>query len=212
VRIYLVTQCLPADALEPFLSSVISAGVGMVQLRDRTLSDRELLSAARRCARVCKRMRVPFIVNDRADIALAARADGLHVGQDDIPVPEARALLGPTAIIGLSTHSPGQIDAAAGSGADYIGVGPIHATPTKAGRPAVGLELVRYAAAHAAQPFFAIGGIEPGNVAQVVAAGGTRISVLRCITQARDPAAAVGALRAAIAAANRRSADQHSRG
>ena len=109
---------------------------------------------------------------------------------------QARALVGPDRIVGLSTHSPAQIDAAAAEPEiDYIGVGPVHATPTKPGRPAVGLDLVRYAAAHAATPFFAIGGIDAGNVADVRAAGATRIAVVRAITDAPDPEAAARALR-----------------
>src|SRR5581483_11444597 len=127
----------------------------------------------------------------------AARADGVHVGQDDTPVAAAREALGADRIVGLSTHSPEQIDAAAG--VDYIGVGPVHATPTKPGRPAVGLDLVRYAAAHAAVPFFAIGGISAANVADVRAAGASRIAVVRALTEASDPALSARRLRQALA-------------
>ena len=136
-----------------------------------------------------------MIVNDRPDLVTAAGADGVHVGQDDMTVDRARALVGRDRIVGLSTHTPAQVDAAAAEPEiDYIGVGPVHATPTKPGRPAVGLDLVRYAAAHAATPFFAIGGIDAGNAPDVRAAGAAAIAVVRAITDARDPESAARAL------------------
>ena len=185
--------------LERFLTEAIAGGVDMVQLREKNLEDRVLLEYAQLCASTCHRHGVPFIVNDRADIALAAGADGVHVGQDDLPVAAVRALLGPDRIVGLSTHSREQIDAA--GDADYLGVGPIFETPTKPGRPAVGIELVRYAAAHARAPFFAIGGLDPSNVAGVIAAGGRGISVYRWIARADDPARAARDVVAAMDAA-----------
>ncbi len=121
------------------------------------------------------------------------------MGQDDATVADARAALGRDRVVGLSTHSPTQVDAAAEVAVDYIGVGPVHATPTKPGRPAVGVELVRYAVAHASVPFFAIGGITPANVHAVREAGATRIAVVRALTGAPDVADAARALRAAIA-------------
>ncbi len=127
-----------------------------------------------------------------------AGADGVHVGQDDIAPRRARELVGPERLIGLSTHSPAQIDGADDE-VDYIGVGPVHATPTKPGRPAVGLELVRYAAAHARVPYFAIGGIAAENVAAVRAAGATRVAVVRALTSAERPEPMARALRSAIA-------------
>ncbi|MGZ4295094.1 MAG: thiamine phosphate synthase, partial [Solirubrobacteraceae bacterium] len=127
-----------------------------------------------------------------------AGADGVHVGQDDMAVAQARRLVGPERVIGLSTHSPAQVDAAgADPDVDYIGVGPVHSTPTKPGRDAVGLDLVRYAAVNAAMPFFAIGGIDADNAAAVRAAGAARIAVVRAITDAADPEAAARALRSA---------------
>jgi thiamine-phosphate pyrophosphorylase len=148
---------------------------------------------------VCAARGVVFILNDRPDLVAAVGADGVHVGQDDIPVAEARRQVGEERVVGLSTHSPAQIDAAAGQpGLDYIGVGPVHATPTKPGRPAVGLELVGYAAAHAATPFFAIGGIDTGNVAAVRAAGARRIAVVRAVTESADPAGTARRLRRAL--------------
>jgi thiamine-phosphate pyrophosphorylase len=200
VRLYLITDARPAmKPFELFLEAAIGGGVDMVQLRDRELDDAELLQVAIRGAEVCSRLGVPFIVNDRADIAMLAGADGVHLGQSDIPPSAARRILGPAAIIGLSTHSPEQIEVAEREPVDYIGVGPIHATPTKPGRLAVGPELVRYAAAHCSRPFFAIGGLEPSNVADVVAAGGRSVSVLRWISQARDPRSAAREMVAALA-------------
>lgn len=157
----------------------------MVQLRMKSASDADLLRVAARFRDLCRAHDALFILNDRVDLALAAGADGVHVGQDDAPVSAAREAVGLDRIVGLSTHSPDQIDAAIG--VDYIGVGPVHATPTKPGRPAVGLELVRYAAAHASVPFFAIGGIAPVNVAAVGAAGASRVAVVRALTEAADP-------------------------
>jgi thiamine-phosphate pyrophosphorylase len=128
-----------------------------------------------------------FILNDRPDLVDAADADGVHVGQADTGVARAREIIGADRLVGLSTHSTEQIDAAAGTDADYIGVGPVHETPTKPGRPAVGLELVRYAASSAAVPFFAIGGISTANADAVAAAGAERIAVVRALTEATDP-------------------------
>jgi len=148
-----------------------------------------------------------LILNDRPDLAVAGGADGVHVGQDDMPVADARALLGDEMLIGLSTHSKAQIDAAresarAGSGADYIAVGPVHETPTKPGRPAVGAKLVSYAAAHAGElPFFAIGGLDRSNLDQVIAAGAERAVVLRAIAAASDPQRAARELRERLAGA-----------
>jgi thiamine-phosphate pyrophosphorylase len=181
---------------DAFLERALRGGVDIVQLRLKDAGDEAIVATARRYAAVCGAHGVPLILNDRPDLVAAAGADGVHVGQDDMPVAQARGLVGPDCIVGLSTHSPAQIDAAAAeSEIDYIGVGPVHATPTKPGRPAVGVDLVRYAAAHAAMPFFAIGGIDAGNVVAVRAAGATRIAVVRAITDAADPEAAARALR-----------------
>ncbi len=178
-RLYLITACRPD--LEDFLEAAIAGGVDIVQIRDRRLSDAALLEELATAHAVTARHRVPLVVNDRPDLALLAGADFVHVGQDDISVRDARRIF-PT--VGLSTHTPPQIDAAE---ADYLGVGPIFDTPTKPGRAAVGLELVRYAAAHARQPWFAIGGITTDNAAEVVAAGAERLAVVRAIGDAADP-------------------------
>jgi thiamine-phosphate pyrophosphorylase len=191
-RLYLVCGA----QTDSFLDQALRGGVDIVQLRLKDAGDDTIVATARRYAAACHAHGVPLILNDRPDLVEAAGADGVHVGQDDTPVAEARARVGPDRIVGLSTHSPAQVDAAAAEPEiDYIGVGPVHATPTKPGRPAVGLDLVRYAAAHAATPFFAIGGIDAGNVAAVRAAGATRIAVVRAITDAPDPETAARALR-----------------
>jgi thiamine-phosphate pyrophosphorylase len=191
-RLYLVC----GEQTDAFLEQALRGGVDIVQLRLKDADDETTVATARRYAAVCRAHGVPLILNDRPDLVSATGADGVHVGQDDVPAAQARALVGPDRIVGLSTHSPAQIDAAAAQPeVDYIGVGPVHATPTKPGRPAVGLDLVRYAAAHAATPYFAIGGIDAGNVAAVRSAGATRIAVVRAITDAPDPEAAARALR-----------------
>jgi thiamine-phosphate pyrophosphorylase len=200
VLLYLITDARPVlQPIEGFLEAAIAGGVGMVQLRDHALDDAELLRVAIRAARTCAQLGVPLIINDRADIAVLAGADGVHLGQCDVPPSQARRIIGDDAIVGLSTHSPEQIQAAANEPVDYIGVGPIHATPTKPGRPAVGVELVRYAATHCSRPFFAIGGLDPANVGEVVAAGGRAVSVLRWVSQAHDPRAAAREMAAALA-------------
>jgi thiamine-phosphate pyrophosphorylase len=193
-RLYLVCD----DRPERFLAAALSAGVDLVQLRMKDATDVSIVATGRRFAQAAAEHGALFILNDRPDLVAAAGADGVHVGQDDMAVAEARALVGPDRLIGLSTHTPEQIDAAGDLDVDYIGVGPVHATPTKPGRPAVGLELVRYAASHAAVPFFAIGGIARENVDAVRAAGAERIAVVRALTEAADPASAARRLRAAI--------------
>ena len=187
-QLYLVCDARPRE----FLAAAIRGGVDVVQVRERSLPDGRLLDALGEARIVTAAHGIPLGVNDRPDLAVLARADFVHVGQDDIPVEAARAFGLP---VGLSTHAPAEIDAAR---ADYIAVGPVHATPTKQGRPAVGLELVRYAAATATLPWFAIGGIEAANVADVVAAGATRVAVVRAIVEAGDPERAARELRAAL--------------
>jgi thiamine-phosphate pyrophosphorylase len=169
-----------------------------VQLREKHLPDDELAAVANATQALCVRLGALLIVNDRPSVALEAGADGVHVGQDDMPVGDVRDLVGPNVLIGLSTHSPREIDAVDSAVVDYIGVGPIHQTPTKPGRPAVGVELIRYAAAHSPVPFFAIGGIDAGNVDTVIDAGATRVCVLRAIASARDPELRARKLRALL--------------
>jgi thiamine-phosphate pyrophosphorylase len=199
-RLYLIMDASPKRGpVEAFIESAISGGVDVIQLREKMLPDRELVALARRCAETCRRLHVPFIVNDRFDVALACGADGVHVGQDDLPAYDVRRAVGDDLIVGLSTHSEIEINLANCSvdnrlAVDYIGVGPVYETPTKQGRPAVGTGLVHYAALHAPVPFFAIGGLEPATIAPVIAAGATRLSVRRWIVQAQDPAAAARSL------------------
>lgn len=203
-RLYLVCPALSgrggrdASGLPDLLRGAIAGGVDVVQLREKELPDDELVAIADAARALCERFGALLIVNDRPWVAREARADGVHVGQDDLPPADVRELVGDELLIGLSTHAPQEIDAVDAALVDYIGVGPVHETPTKPGRPAVGLDLVRYAAAHARVPFFAIGGLDAGNVAEVVEAGGSRVCVLRAISDAEDPEQAARALRAAL--------------
>jgi len=194
-RLYLVCDAQP----ESFLHAALKGGVDVIQLRCKNAGDERILAAAGIFARLCAEHGALFILNDRPDLVRRAGADGVHVGQDDLPPRQARELVGPERLIGLSTHSPAQIDGAEDE-VDYIGVGPVHATPTKPGRPAVGLELVRYAAAHARTPYFAIGGIAPETVAAVRAAGAARVAVVRALTDAEHPESTARLLRSAIVA------------
>jgi len=195
--LYLVCSTRPGGrALQDVLAPALAGGVDVVQLRDKEAGRDALLAAAAVARRLCDETGALLILNDRPDLVREAGADGCHVGQDDMDVSAARALAGDGAIVGQSTHFPSEIDAA--GDADYIGVGPVHATPTKPGRPAVGLELVRFAGAHAPVAFFAIGGIDASNVDAVVEAGARRIAVVRAIADAADPRAAAAALRAAV--------------
>jgi thiamine-phosphate pyrophosphorylase len=183
--------------------------VDIVQLRMKHASDdAEIVATARRFANAAAAHGALFILNDRPDLVAATGADGVHVGQDDAAVDEARATIGPGRLIGLSTHSPEQVDTAISAGVDYFAVGPVHETPTKPGRPAVGVELVRYAAERATVPFFAIGGINTTNVTAVADAGATRIAVVRALTEATQPDVAARTLRAAITAGVRVGAAQ----
>ncbi len=194
-RLYLVVEA----AAEQLLPAALRGGVDMVQLRDQELDDDSLLQAAARFRSICAEHGALFWLNDRPDLALEAGADGVHVGQDDEPVAAVRERVGDALLIGLSTHSPEQFDAALGSQADQLSVGPVWETPTKEGRPATGLGYVRHAAECGGErPWFAIGGIDEGNVDEVVAAGGQRIVVVRAIRDAADPEAAARRLREAL--------------
>ena len=197
-RLYFVTDVRPG--LAELLAAALSGGVDMVQLRDKTASDAELMRAAALFRRACDEHDALFWLNDRPDLAVAAGADGVHVGQDDLAPAAARQLAGQEMLIGQSTHSPGQLDAALADGAaDQLSVGPVWETPTKEGRPAAGLDYIRYAAGAAGdRPWFAIGGIDLDNVREVIAAGASRIVVVRAIRDAPDPGAAAAALREAL--------------
>jgi thiamine-phosphate pyrophosphorylase len=195
-RLYLVTDAIPEDRLD----AALRGGVDIVQLRDKELGDDALLAAADRFRRLCDAHGALFVLNDRPDLAARCGADGVHVGQGDTPVGEARRLVGDERLVGLSTHARAQIEHA--GGADYVGVGTIFATPTKPDNGAAGLELVRTARYATRLPWFAIGGIDRTNVADVVAAGAAGIAVVRAIRDADDPEAAARALRAELPTAD----------
>jgi thiamine-phosphate pyrophosphorylase len=201
-RLYLCTDARREQGdLPEFLDAVLGAGVDIVQLREKGLEAREELELLAVFADACRRHGRLLAVNDRADVALAAGADVLHLGQDDLPVPAARRILGPGPLIGRSSHSPAQADlAAAEPDVDYFCTGPVWATPTKPGRPGTGLDLVKHTASeHHERPWFAIGGISAGNLDEVLAAGATRVVVVRALTEAPDPAAATRALATRLA-------------
>jgi thiamine-phosphate pyrophosphorylase len=194
-RLYLCTDGRRAQGdLPGFLDAVLGNGVDIVQLREKGLEAGEELALLDVFADACRRHGALLAVNDRADVALAAGADVLHLGQDDLPVPVARQILGPGPIIGRSSHSPEQVAAVAiEDGIDYFCAGPVWATPTKPGRRGTGLPLIAQTAElGASRPWFAIGGIGPHQLDEVLAAGATRVVVVRAITDADDPAAAAG--------------------
>jgi thiamine-phosphate pyrophosphorylase len=194
-RLYLVCDARP----RAFLEAALGGGVDVIQLRDKPLDDDGLIATAADFRAAADAHGALFVLNDRPDLVAACRADGVHVGQDDATPRAASGLVGPDAIVGRSTHAPAQADAAdADPDVDYLAVGPVHATPTKPGRPAAGLDYVAYAARHVTKPWFAIGGLDAGNVAEVVERGARAIVVVRAITEARDPGAAARELRAAL--------------
>jgi len=196
-RLYLCTDARERQGdLPEFLDAVLAAGVDIVQLRQKGLEARQELEYLEVFRDACDRHGALLAVNDRADVAYAARADVLHLGQGDLPVPYARRIVGEDVLIGRSTHSDEQAgEASAQPGVDYFCTGPVWATPTKPGRPAAGLKLVEYAASlRAGRPWFAIGGIDAGNLDRVLEAGARRIVVVRAITEADDPGAATAEL------------------
>jgi thiamine-phosphate pyrophosphorylase len=203
-RLYFVCEGLPNGRdPTPLLEAALRGGVDVIQLREKApRCAEELVSLSDPFRRTAAEHGALFVLNDRPDLVAACGADGVHVGQGDAPVAEARAAAGPDSIIGLSTHSEEQLLAALGAGGaarpDQVSVGPVWATPTKEGRPPTGLGLVEFAAREATLPWFAIGGIDPRNVSEVAAAGAQRVVVVRAIRDADDPEAAARALRAAL--------------
>ena len=200
-RLYLCTDGRRARGdLAEFLDAVLAGGVDIVQLREKGLEAREELALLEVFAEACRRHGRLLAVNDRADIALAAGADVLHLGQDDLPVPAARRILGPGPLIGRSSHSPAQAGlAAAEEGVDYFCAGPVWTTPTKPGRPATGLGLISHVASlRTERSWFAIGGISFERLDDVLAAGATRVVVVRAVTEADDPGAAAAAFAARL--------------
>ena len=198
-RLYLCTPDRPD--LAAFVAACIRGGVDVVQLRDKHLDARPLLARAAVVARVCRDAGVPFILNDRPDLALEAGADGVHVGQDDAPAALARRLLGPGAVVGLSTHAPAELDASRAEPVDYVSAGPVSETPTKPGRAGTGPGYVAYAEGNAGRPVFVTGGVTPATVGGLVAAGARRFVVVRWLTEAADPEGAARALSTAVARA-----------
>jgi thiamine-phosphate pyrophosphorylase len=179
--------------LAGFLEACIGGGVDVVQLREKHLGDAALLPRARLAQSVCAGHGVPFILNDRPDLAAELGADGVHVGQDDTAAPEARATVGEGMLVGLSTHTPDQLEAALSEPVDYISAGPVVPTPTKPGRPGTGLGYVTEVARRTVEgvppmPFFVTGDARPQTVGAMVDAGATRFVVVRWLTEARDPA------------------------
>ncbi len=204
-RLYFVCEARPHGSdPEALLNAAMAGGAGMIELRDRDLPRNVVFRSGQTFRRLANTYGALFIVNDDPHLALELRADGVHVGQDDMDPAEARRIMGADAIIGLSTHSSEQIEGAASLPVDYISVGPIWETPTKEGRPATGLKLIRTAGEIATLPWFAIGGIDTGNVDEVVAAGAERVCVVRAIRDAEAPRAAADALFAAVDPAERK--------
>jgi thiamine-phosphate pyrophosphorylase len=201
-RLYLVCDASgDGRDLARFLDAALRGGADIVQLREKDGEEETILRAAELFRAACDAHGALFVLNDRPDLVEATGADGVHLGQDDLPVAEARRRIGAQRIIGRSTHTPAQVDAAARGDVDYFAVGPVHATPTKPGRPAVGLELVRHAASETRpMPWFAIGGIDAKTLPPVLDAGAERVVVVRALTQAGDPEAAARALRTTLAA------------
>ena len=187
--------------LDAILAAALEGGAEMIQLREKTWPSGTLFPLAQRLRARCRTARVPFIVNDRVDVALAVDADGVHLGQDDLPLAAARALLRPGMILGLSTHSAEQAKAAEVAGADYVAVGSMFPTTSKAGFELVGPALARQARAVVRVPLIGIGGITPENAGEVIAAGADGVAVISAVCAAPDPAAAARRFLAAIDAA-----------
>ncbi|HIK43658.1 MAG TPA: thiamine phosphate synthase [Leptolyngbyaceae cyanobacterium M65_K2018_010] len=184
-RTYLVTS--PQDNLLSVVEAALQGGMAIVQYRDKDTDDDLRLTRAKQLRELCHRYQALFLVNDRVDLALAVGADGVHLGQTDLPIAVARQLLGGRRLIGRSTTNPDEMHRAISEGADYIGVGPVYSTPTKPGKAAAGLDYVRHAASHATVPWFAIGGIDTENLGAVLQAGAERIAVVRAVMAAENP-------------------------
>lgn len=184
--LYLVTS--GSENLLSVVESALKEGVTLVQYRDKNTDDISRLKTARNICQLCHDYNGLFIMNDRVDLALAVNADGVHLGQEDIPISLARQILGPNSIVGRSTTNPQEMAQAITQGADYIGVGPVYATPTKPGKNPAGLNYVNYARKHSPIPWFAIGGIDQENINEVITAGAKQVAIVRAIMKASDPA------------------------
>jgi thiamine-phosphate pyrophosphorylase len=205
-RLYLCTP--DRTDLESFVAASIRGGVDVVQLRDKHLDDRRLVDRGQLVGSICRDLGVPFIMNDRPDLALEAGADGVHVGQDDATPASARRILGEDAIIGLSTHSVEQLESSLGEPVTYISAGPVVPTPTKPGRPGTGIDYASYATSVSSFPVFVTGGVTPRTVPGLVESGVRRFVVVRWLTQAADPQRAARALCQAIDDAIDRNAER----
>ena len=184
-KLYLVTH--PSDNLIEIVDAALEGGVTLVQYRDKEVDDTLRISRAQQLCELCHSYGALFLVNDRVDVAVAVNADGVHLGQQDIPIALARQILGSNRIVGRSTTNPDEMRRALEGGADYIGVGPVYETPTKPGKAAAGLEYVSFAAQYSPIPWFAIGSITPNNLRDVMGAGAQRVAVVRSIMQAEQP-------------------------
>ncbi|MBE9127832.1 MULTISPECIES: thiamine phosphate synthase [unclassified Coleofasciculus] len=184
-RLYLVTSS--SERLLSTVEAALQGGLTLVQYREKDADDVVKAAHAQKLSQLCHHYGALFIMNDRVDLALAVDADGVHLGQKDVPIALARQLLGSQRLIGRSTTNPDEMQLAIAQGADYIGVGPVYETPTKPDRPAASLDYVKYAAENASIPWFAIGGIDPNNINEVLGAGAQRVAIVRAIMQAEQP-------------------------
>lgn len=187
--LYLVTS--PTEDLLDVVDAALQGGLTLVQYRDKDDDDNRRLAIAEQLCQLCHQYGALFIVNDRVDLAIAVDADGVHLGQQDIPIGLARELLGFGKIIGRSTTNPDEMAAAIAEGADYIGVGPVYATPTKPDKKPAGVEYLKYAAANCPIPWYAIGGVDISNLHEVLSNGATRVAVVRAIMQSDNPRSVV---------------------
>ncbi|MGO9341882.1 MAG: thiamine phosphate synthase [Acidimicrobiales bacterium] len=191
--------CTPdRDDLLEFVEACIAGGVDVVQLREKDASAKRIIERGRLLAEMCAGLDVPFLINDRPDLAIESGAAGVHVGQDDVPAELARRLLGDEAIVGLSTHAPDEVAASTLEPVDYISAGPVVATPTKPGRPGTGADYISLAVEQAGRPVFVTGGVSPETVPALAAAGARHFVVVRYLTESDDPKGAAKHLREAI--------------
>jgi thiamine-phosphate pyrophosphorylase len=195
-RLYLCTP--DREDLEDFVGACIDGGVDVVQLREKSASDRRIVERAKLLSKICRDRGVPFILNDRPDLAVDCGADGVHLGQDDISAQTARRLLGQDAVLGLSTHALSELRQSAGEPVDYISAGPVVETPTKPGRPGTGIDYVVAAVARSERPVFVTGGVTPESVPGLCEAGVRHFVVVRYLTQSTEPKASATRLRRAI--------------
>ena len=183
--LYLVTS--PHEYLFEVVEEALKGGLPLVQYRDKEADDGARFANSQRLCDLCHQYGALFLVNDRIDVAIAVGADGVHLGQQDFPLEAARQILGPDLILGCSTTNPAEMERAIRGGADYIGVGPVYETPTKAGKAAAGLDYVAFAAEKSPIPWFAIGGIDTNNLPAVLSAGADRVAIVRALMQAEQP-------------------------